>query len=413
MASTDSVAIFAEGTFEEQIQELVNYVVRNQPDEDRAAFIKPFQEALKTEDGKESLENDPDRRRKIFTMVSSQVKGLGEGSEKEIEGFFNLLYSHLFSLYSPDSPEIKERLTALLQIISSSPSQQSAIRYRILSNLFNATPRKSALRLPVYKALLQVTTANDQLDLLGLSLEDVEKWLGEWAVTPEEKSAFLKSIVDAYDQADQPIIAYQYILSYVRSLDATSEAGKAAAVDAIATALRLPTIFDFDPLLKLDAVVAAKDSELFSLLQIFLNEGLQEFNTWEGSHSGVLEQHQLDKTELERKIRLLTLASLGFQHIGQDLPYATIASALQIDDSDVEKWVIDVIRVGLLSGKLSQNTQTLHVIRSAARTFEHDQWQALEKRLVAWKAGLAAVLEVVATARGTSTGPAKQEVAAT
>lgn len=78
----------------------------------------------------------------------------------------------------------------------------------------------------------------------------------------------------------------------MRSLDATSEAGKAAAVDAIATALRLPTIFDFDPLLKLDAVVAAKDSELFSLLQIFLNEGLAEFNAWEGSHSGVLEQHR-------------------------------------------------------------------------------------------------------------------------
>lgn len=59
---------------------------------------------------------------------------------------------------------------------------------------------------------------------------------------------------------------------------------------------------------------------------------------------------------------------------------------------------------------MSQNTQTLHVIRSAARTFEHDQWQALEKRLVAWKAGLAAVLEVVASARGTSTGSVKQEV---
>ena len=80
--------------------------------------------------------------------------------------------------------------------------------FQRLSNLFNATPRKSALRLPVYNALLQVATANDQLDLLGLSIEDVEKWLGEWAVTPEEKSAFLKSIVDAYDKSDQPWVLY-------------------------------------------------------------------------------------------------------------------------------------------------------------------------------------------------------------
>lgn len=65
-----------------QIQELVNYVVRNQSDEDRAAFIKPFQEVLKTGEGQKSLGEDPDRRRKIFSMVASQVKGLGEGSDK-------------------------------------------------------------------------------------------------------------------------------------------------------------------------------------------------------------------------------------------------------------------------------------------------------------------------------------------
>jgi hypothetical protein len=51
----------------------------------------------------------------------------------------------------------------------------------------------------------------------------------------------------------------------------------------------------------------------------------------------------LDKAQLERKIRLLTLASLGFRNIGKDVPYATLASALQVDQSDVEKWVIDGI----------------------------------------------------------------------
>ena len=67
-------------------------------------------------------------------------------------------------------------------------------------------------------------------------------------------------------------ISYQYTLSYIRSLPPTSETGKIAAVDAIATALRLPNIFDFDPLFKLDAVVAVNDHELFSLLHIFLND---------------------------------------------------------------------------------------------------------------------------------------------
>jgi translation initiation factor 3 subunit M len=140
----------------------------------------------------------------------------------------------------------------------------------------------------------------------------------------------------------------------------------------------------------------------------------------------------LDKSQLERKIRLLTLASLAFKNIGRDLPYASIASALQIDPSAVEKWSIDgnfhsfsiskhyaqclhriVIREGLVSGKLSQTTQTLHITRATARTFEREQWEALEKRLVAWKTGLAGVLEVVAAARTSSLRRGSEEKDAT
>ena len=120
---------------------------------------------------------------------------------------------------------------------------------------------------------------------------------------------------------------------------------------------------------------------------------------------------------MERKIRLLTLASLGFQNIGKDVPYATLASALQVDQSEVEKWVIDgmpspftqrtpiqltsylVIRAGLVSGKLSQSSRVFHITRSTSRVFERDQWAALEQRLVAWQTGLAAVLAVVTSAR--------------
>jgi hypothetical protein len=72
-----------------------------------------------------------------------------------------------------------------------------------LSNLFNAIPRTSSLRLVVYNTLLDLATANDELEVLQLSRGDVEKWLTEWDITPDEKSAFLKRIVGAYQKADQ------------------------------------------------------------------------------------------------------------------------------------------------------------------------------------------------------------------
>lgn len=40
-------------------------------------------------------------------------------------------------------------------------------------------------------------------------------------------------------------------------------------------------------------------------------------------------------------MRVLILASLAFDRIGRDVPYSEIAAVLQIDESKVEKWVID------------------------------------------------------------------------
>ncbi|KAL1737771.1 hypothetical protein HDZ31DRAFT_70805 [Schizophyllum fasciatum] len=82
MANADAVTIFAEGTFEEQIQELVNFLVRNHSDEERTAFIRPFSEALKTEEGKKPLSENDDRKREIFSHLVPEIKTLGDGTDK-------------------------------------------------------------------------------------------------------------------------------------------------------------------------------------------------------------------------------------------------------------------------------------------------------------------------------------------
>lgn len=89
--------------------------------------------------------------------------------------------------------------------------------------------------------------------------------------------------------------SYEYSLLYVRSLPPSSQAGQAAAVEAITVALRIPTFFDFDPLFRLDTVLALKDHELFSLVLIFLNDGLLEYQAWEKSHPGVLEKYRASR----------------------------------------------------------------------------------------------------------------------
>jgi translation initiation factor 3 subunit M len=40
--------------------------------------------------------------------------------------------------------------------------------------------------------------ADEQMDLLQIPVSDVEKWVAEWTISPEQKSSVLKGIVDAY-----------------------------------------------------------------------------------------------------------------------------------------------------------------------------------------------------------------------
>ncbi|CAE6421124.1 Eukaryotic translation initiation factor 3 subunit M Short=eIF3m [Rhizoctonia solani AG-1 IB] len=112
----------------------------------------------------------------------------------------------------------------------------------------------------------------------------------------------------------------------------------------------------------------------------------------------------MDKDSLLRKIRLLTLASIASGKIGRDVPYAEVASALQVQDTEVETWAIDAIRHKLIGGKLSQATKSIHITRSSTRSFEVSQWQDLEAQLLQWKTNLGEVGKVIAQARKTAAG---------
>ena len=58
----------------------------------------------------------------------------------------------------------------------------------------------------------------------------------------------------------------------------------------------------------------------------------------------------------------------------------------------MELWLIDIIRAGLVEGKLSQARQELLVHRSTYRTFGKEEWEELEARLDEWKVALEVVL---------------------
>jgi len=233
----------------------------------------------------------------------------------------------------------------------------------------------------------------------------------DWNVAPEKKSAFLKSLSDMVLQDEQEDEAFAYLLQSLQILPTSSPAARDTAFQTVASALRIPSVYDFDEVLKSEAVLSLGDHGLLQLLKIFASGTVAEFTSWTGANGALLSEFDLGQEDLLRKIRSICFASLASSNVGRDITYSQISEALSLPDGEIESCVINVIHSGLVTGKLSQSQRTFHVTRSSVRSFDVPEWQALEKRLLAWKSGLTSVLEVVAAAQQTT--PAKVAAPAT
>lgn len=145
------------------------------------------------------------------------------------------------------------------------------------------------------------------------------------------------------------------------------------------------------------------------LLEVVAEKELEDYNDFRDEHDGFIESEGLDNSKLHRKMRLLTLASLAASTPSRELEYKRISKALQVPSEDVEMWVIDVIRAGLVEGKLSQQKQMFLVHKTTYRVFGEKQWREVATRLDTWKESMRGVLEVVKRERQAAVAQAERE----
>ena len=231
-------------------------------------------------------------------------------------------------------------------------------------------------------------------------LKNIETWIVQWDTDDEDQRQLFLSIANAADEAGEVEQSYQYLLRALLTIpqgEVGSEEARSLSIRALKSALSYPTHFDFQDLTALDPIQALRKSNpiFFELLEIFNAELLDDYNDFKDEHEGWVEEQGLNNSSLHRKMRLLTLASLSASTQSRSLPYQQIARALQIPSDEVEMWVIDVIRAGLVEGKLSQLNQTFLIHRSTYRMFGEKQWVEVQGRLDTWRTSLEGVLAVV------------------
>lgn len=172
------------------------------------------------------------------------------------------------------------------------------------------------------------------------------------------------------------------------------------------------THFLFQDLRSIPSVQALSDSHPVhsQLLDIFAEQDLEDYNDFNEEHEGWIEKQKMDHEKLHRKMRLLTFASLAAATPSREIEYAKIAKALQVPKDDVEMWAIDVIRAGLVEGKLSQQRDTFLVHKVTYRVFGQKQYQELTTRVDHWRTTLQNVLGVLRQEQANATAQKEREM---
>ncbi|KAF2757201.1 eukaryotic translation initiation factor 3 subunit M [Pseudovirgaria hyperparasitica] len=385
--------LMIEGSFEELVEELAQYI-----------------DALKRTAGEESpstqsecvaLLKEAGKQDEVLKKLVGASVALNTAPEKEFIAAYNLLV-HVIR-QSENQNMFLSRVCQNLSSapISSSPANGTSLALSVLTTIFNTLQPDNDSRYHVFFAILRVIRASGNFETVQPQLKNLEAWLNQWEMDEEDQRKLYLTVVDIAQDAGEDEEAYQYLVKALRTIpadEASDEEARALSLRALKSALTHPTHYDFQDLIALDSIQALRNSDpVYSqLLEIFNAELLDDYNDFKDEHDGWLEAEKLDTQALNRKMRLLTLASLAAS-AGQSrsLAYAHIAKGLQIPLEDVEMWVIDVIRAGLVEGKLSQLTQTFLIHRSTYRVFTENQWREVASRLDMWRNSLTGVLEVI------------------
>jgi translation initiation factor 3 subunit M len=382
-----------EGGFEELALELATYLDNAKGEESKVvAEITPH---LADSEKTDSV-TDRDAALKKLVTASSILNG---APERELQAAYNLLIHLISQAEDPDKylPPVCKYLTSP---ITSSPHNGGGIALGILSTLFNTIQPDDETRYHVLLAIISVIKNTGNFDTLAPQLKAVDTWVEEWELEPADARKLYLAISDVAAAARESEESYHYLLKALNTIqsEASSTEARELSIRALKLALQSDKHFDFQDLTALDSIQALRKSDQTwsEILELFSAENFDDFLDFKEGNPSFLEANGVNEDVLAKKMRLLTLASLSAAaHQSRTLPYGQIAKALQIPVEDVEMWVINSIRSGLVEGKLSQQKQEFLIHRSTYRVFGDNQWREVAARLDVWRNSLTNVLSII------------------
>ncbi|KAJ3252987.1 hypothetical protein HK103_001040 [Boothiomyces macroporosus] len=281
----------------------------------------------------------------FFTSNSELLLKLGDS---EFEPVYNLLVA--LAAQFPET--ISTTVSSIIDPIVGDDQDRCSLKLKVLSNLYNYV-QEPVEKFKIYTALVKVASQHNEIAILNLKLDEVKKLVLEWGISQEETRDFYQLLSETQDTT----LSYHFLFESLKLHEDAPE----LATRGIKIALSSPRIFQFEELYNLPVVQALAPSPLLDLLNIFLNKSLKEYSAFIKNHPQLLKEHELNDQELLRKIRILTFASFATKNISQVVTYQQITKVIDVQIDQVEFWIIDCIRAGLLEARIDQLNQSAHI----------------------------------------------------
>ena len=360
---------------------------------------------------------DEDNRAELAQKVLGQADAIiGLDSAGEALNCFRLLNGVVCTISEAErEPVVRAYTSAVLKSGGAEPAQRLAVA----SALFNALGASAPERLDVYRAILRFATDSGSLASLMPHIVRVDEWLPSWHLDTEGTRELLLLLANTVreDDATNPL-AHVLLVRFLATYDGGSPAELIAVKDEAALglvcALKTPVqSFVRSELVSLSAVKQlagdAQHGTLFAAARIFAEGRLSDLVEFNAANSGFLSKHGVDDADAMASMRLLTLCSLAAEH--EEIPYASVAQALQVGEDEVETWIVRAIEAKLLTGKMDQIRQTVSVSNAAQRSYTMEQWKHMGTKLGAWTQNVRSMLGTLLAARQRATEAAQAQAA--
>jgi len=368
-----NVPVFIDISLEEQAEELRAYF------KSKGANISEKRSELGLEDDLKKIIEVCDT---CFTVAT----------ESEVEGILNGIVS--MSLVTVESRD--GLILSFCEKLSKAPTNQlGLVCLKVLWSLFMSLEDNSTMRFHVYYYLVGVAGRTQMLNTVYKDMALTKNMFNKAPPSSEQMQQLYRLLHEMLllngksDDAGRVMIELLGTYTTENASQAKEEAQR-----CIIASLADPNTFLLDHILQLKPVKFLEGQLIHQLLTIFVGEQLEAYQKFYQNNKDFVNGLGLKHEDNLRKMRLLSFMQMAENR--SEISFSEIRQAMQLNENEVEEFLIDVIKTRLVRAKISQGDGVVYVSSTMHRTFGPGDWQQLHSLLLGWKTNLNSVKEHLA-----------------